>query len=57
MEDVLDVYHRPHDPQQPVVFMDESREQGNLFGGSIPRPRCHAAWAGWATFKSLGFAQ
>jgi hypothetical protein len=24
MEDVLDVYHRPHDPARPVVCMDES---------------------------------
>lgn len=27
MEDVLDVYHRPYDPQYPVVCMDESSKQ------------------------------
>jgi len=27
MEDVLDVYHRPHDPQRPVVCLDESSKQ------------------------------
>ena len=27
MEDVLDVYHRPYDPQRPVVCMDESNKQ------------------------------
>jgi len=27
MEDVLDVYHRPHDPQRPVVCMDEASKQ------------------------------
>lgn len=27
MEDVLDVYHRPYDPQQPVVCMDEASKQ------------------------------
>jgi len=27
MEDVLDVYHRPYDPQQPVVCMDECSKQ------------------------------
>jgi hypothetical protein len=27
MEDVLAVYHRPHDPQRPVVCMDETFEQ------------------------------
>jgi hypothetical protein len=26
-EDVLDVYHRPYDPQQPVVCMDECSKQ------------------------------
>lgn len=27
MEDVLDVYHRPYDPQLPVVCLDESSKQ------------------------------
>ena len=27
MEDVLDVYHRPYDPEYPVVCMDESPKQ------------------------------
>ena len=27
MEDVLDVYHRPYDPQQPVVCLDECSKQ------------------------------
>ena len=27
MEDVLEVYHRPHDPQRPVVCFDESSKQ------------------------------
>lgn len=27
MEDVLDVYHRPYDPDHPVVCMDESSKQ------------------------------
>jgi transposase len=27
MEDVLDVYHRPYDPDYPVVCMDESSKQ------------------------------
>lgn len=27
MEDVLDVYHRPYDPQRPMVCMDEASKQ------------------------------
>ena len=27
MEDVLDVYHRPADPQHPVVCLDEATKQ------------------------------
>lgn len=27
MEDVLDVYERPYDPQRPVVCMDEQPDQ------------------------------
>ena len=27
MEDVLDVYHRPYDPEHPVVCMDEASKQ------------------------------
>jgi hypothetical protein len=27
MEDVLDVYHRPYDPERPVICMDEASKQ------------------------------
>jgi hypothetical protein len=27
MEDVLDVYHRPYDPERPVVCLDECSKQ------------------------------
>ena len=27
MEDVLEVYHRPHDPRRPVVCLDETFTQ------------------------------
>jgi len=27
MENVLEVYHRPYDPQRPVVCMDETSKQ------------------------------
>jgi hypothetical protein len=27
MEDVLEVYHRPHDPERPVVCLDEASKQ------------------------------
>jgi hypothetical protein len=27
MEDVLEVYHRPHDPERPVVCLDETTKQ------------------------------
>ena len=27
MEDVLAVYHRPHDPDRPVVCVDETSKQ------------------------------
>ena len=27
MEDVLDVYHRPHDPKRPLVCLDETNRQ------------------------------
>src|SRR3954465_14629943 len=37
MEDVLDVYHRPPDPQHPLVCLDEATKQ--LIGaGRDPRP-------------------
>jgi hypothetical protein len=29
MEDVLEVYHRPHDPDRPVICLDEASKQGN----------------------------
>src|ERR1044072_6359309 len=41
MEDVLAVYHRPHDPQRPVVCLDESSKQ--LIGEvRTPMPPCPA---------------
>lgn len=41
MEDVLAVYHRPHDPRQPVVCLDECSKQ--LVGEvRIPLPPCPA---------------
>jgi hypothetical protein len=27
MEDVLEVYQRPHDPQRPLVCLDETSKQ------------------------------
>ena len=37
MEDVLDVYHRPHDPKRPLVCRDEASKQ--LVGETVqPRP-------------------
>jgi hypothetical protein len=27
MEDVLEVYHRPHDPGRPLVCLDETSKQ------------------------------
>ena len=27
MEDVLEVYHRPHDPERPLVCLDETSKQ------------------------------
>ena len=40
MEDVLDVYHRPYDPQQPVVCLDEYIKQliGEVREPLPPRP-------------------
>ena len=40
MEDVLAVYHRPHDPQRPVVCLDECGEQliGEVRTPLPPRP-------------------
>lgn len=40
MEDVLDVYHRPYDPQRPVVCMDEASKQliGEVRAPLPPRP-------------------
>jgi hypothetical protein len=36
MEDVLEVYQRPHDPQRPLVCLDETSKQliaAELVGG------------------------
>ena len=40
MEDVLAVYHRPHDPQRPVVCLDECSKQliGEVRTPVPPRP-------------------
>ena len=40
MEDVLDVYHRPYDPQRPVVCLDESSKQliGEVRAPLPPKP-------------------
>lgn len=40
MEDVLEVYHRPYDPQRPVVCMDECSKQliGEVREPLPPRP-------------------
>ena len=41
MEDVLAVYHRPHDPQRPVICLDECSKQ--LIGEvRTPLPPCPA---------------
>jgi hypothetical protein len=41
MEDVLEVYHRPHDPRRPVVCLDECSKQ--LIGEvRTPVPPCPA---------------
>ena len=39
MEDVLDLYHRPYDPQYPLVCMDESNKQ---LIGEVHAPLPHA---------------
>ena len=49
MEDVLDVYHRPHDPRRPVVGLDEKpvqlvadvREPTPPAPGGVPRRQDH----------------
>ena len=40
MEDVLDVYHRPYDPEHPMVCMDEASKQliGEVRQPLPPRP-------------------
>ena len=40
MEDVLEVYHRPYDPQRPQVCMDETTKQlvGEVVAPWPPRP-------------------
>src|SRR5688500_13544531 len=57
MEDVLDVYHRPTDPQHPVVCLDEATKQ--LIGevreplpaksGEVERCNCEYVRNGMAT--------
>jgi hypothetical protein len=39
MEDVLEVYERPYDPQQPVVCVDESRLRCTRMSVRLPRLR------------------
>ena len=41
MEDVLDVYHRPYDPERPVVCMDESSRQ---LVGEVTEPIGMSPW-------------
>jgi hypothetical protein len=43
MEDVLDVYHAPYDPQFPLVCMDESNKQ---LVGEVPAPLAPAPGRG-----------
>lgn len=40
MEDVLEVYHRPHDPKRPLVCMDETNKQliGQVRDPVPPKP-------------------
>src|SRR5450756_317672 len=40
MEDVLDVYHAPYDPQCPLICMDESNKQlvGEVHAPLAPAP-------------------
>ena len=40
MEDVLDVYHAPYDPQFPLICMDESNKQlvGEVLAPIAPAP-------------------
>ena len=40
MEDVLEIYPRPHDPQRPVVCLDECSKQliGEVRTPVPPRP-------------------
>jgi hypothetical protein len=44
MEQVLDVYQRPHDPRRPVVCMDETPRQliGEVSEPEPMRPGCAA---------------
>jgi nucleotidyltransferase/DNA polymerase involved in DNA repair len=44
MEQVLDVYQRPHDPKRPVVCMDETPRQwiGEVNEPEPMRPGCAA---------------
>lgn len=42
MADVLDLYQQPHDPEAPVVCMDETSRQlvGEVRGPRSEPPRC-----------------
>ena len=43
MEDVLEVYHRPYDPEHPLVCMDECSKQ--LIGEvREPLPQSQTTW-------------
>ncbi len=39
MEDVLEVYQRPHDPQRPLVCLDETSKQ-LIIETRAPIPPC-----------------
>ena len=46
MEDVLDLYAEPYDPQRPVVCFDETSTQAGRRAASTAGPSGHAATAG-----------
>jgi hypothetical protein len=56
MEDVLDVYHRPYDPQRPLVCMDEASKQliGEVRDPLPARPGCVAKYD--SEYRRLGTA-
>jgi hypothetical protein len=45
MEDVLEVYQRPHDPERPVVCLDETSKQMTVDSYGSIRMGCRFVWA------------